>query len=63
MEGHRCRRKGRQVLPMDSAFNLTETLTPPYNLPMTTMYYSDGDQLMLTITALSTISPACARVE
>ena len=28
--------------------NLTETLTPPDSPPMTTMYYSDGDQLMLT---------------
>ena len=27
---------------------LTETLTPPDSPPMTTMYYSDGDQLMLT---------------
>ena len=28
--------------------SLTETLTPPDSPPMTTMYYSDGDQLMLT---------------
>ena len=28
--------------------NLTETLTPPDSPPMTTMYYSDGDHLMLT---------------
>ena len=28
--------------------SLTETLTPPDNPAMTTMYYSDGDQLMLT---------------
>ena len=28
--------------------NLTETLTPPDSTPMTTMYYSDGDQLMVT---------------
>ncbi|MCS6295704.1 MAG: hypothetical protein H8K09_05690 [Nitrospira sp.] len=27
---------------------LTEILTPPDSPPMTTMYYSDGDQLMLT---------------
>ena len=27
---------------------LAETLTPPDSPPMTTMYYSDGDQLMLT---------------
>jgi hypothetical protein len=27
---------------------LTETLTPHDSLPMTTIYYSDGDQLMLT---------------
>ena len=28
--------------------SLTETLTPPDSPPMTTIYYSDGDQLMLT---------------
>ncbi len=28
--------------------SLTETLTPPDSPPMTTMYYSDGDHLMLT---------------
>ncbi len=28
--------------------SLTETLTPPDSPPMTTMYYTDGDQLMLT---------------
>ena len=28
--------------------SLTETFTPPDSPPMTTMYYSDGDQLMLT---------------
>lgn len=28
--------------------SLTETLTPSDSPPMTTMYYSDGDQLMLT---------------
>ncbi|MBS0170890.1 MAG: hypothetical protein JSR62_11095 [Nitrospira sp.] len=28
--------------------SLTETLIPPDTPPMTTMYYSDGDQLMLT---------------
>lgn len=27
---------------------LTETLTPPDSPPMTTIYYSDGDHLMLT---------------
>ncbi len=27
---------------------MTEILTPPDSPPMTTMYYSDGDQLMLT---------------
>ena len=27
---------------------LTETLTPPDSPPMTTIYYGDGDQLMLT---------------
>ena len=28
--------------------SLTETLTPPDSPPMTTMYYSDGEHLMLT---------------
>lgn len=28
--------------------SLTETLTPPDSPPMTTMYYGDGEQLMLT---------------
>jgi hypothetical protein len=28
--------------------SLTETLTPPDSPPMTTIYYTDGDQLMLT---------------
>ena len=28
--------------------SLAETFTPPDSPPMTTMYYSDGDQLMLT---------------
>ena len=28
--------------------SLTETLTPPDSPPMSTMYYSDGSQLMLT---------------